>query len=350
MNFEIRLAYTEEKNEILDFIKNHWNKNHIYLKRIELFDYLHQGKTHLNVVIAKDISTNDILAIHAFIPYENFDNTFSYSSIFLSIWKVREDLNIAGLGLRTIKFIENNLEIKPILIQALGYAKEVSPLYEKLGYTIGKLSHYVLINTTLDSFEILEKGNSTNFLKEKKKQADDLHMKEIYKEDLINLNADKLNLLCEGLIPEKSKEFILAKYRDHPIYQYKYCLVLDEKNQYKLFFIYRKIRVKGSNILRIVDVLGSEQNFARIKDQLFKLITKNDSEYLDIYHFGLDNNSLINANFIDRYSTDGLIVPNYFEPFVRSNIDINYAFLTTGEVKNIKFFKGDGDQDRPSLV
>ena len=97
------------------------------------------------------------MAIHAFIPYENFDNTFSYSSIFLSIWKVREDLNIAGLGLRTIKFIENNLEIKPILIQALGYAKEVSPLYEKLGYTIGKLSHYVLINTTLDSFEILEK-------------------------------------------------------------------------------------------------------------------------------------------------------------------------------------------------
>ena len=350
MNFEIRLAYVEEKSEILDFIRNHWKKNHIYLQRIDLFDYLHQGKNHLNVVIAKDIVTSAILAIHAFIPYENFDNSFKHSSIFLSIWKVREDVNIAGLGLRTIKFIENNLEIKPILIQALGYAKEVLPLYERLGYTIGKLSHHVLINNTLDNYEILKKGNSTNFLTEKETQADDLYMRQIDQGELVNLNTDKFNFLCKGLIPEKSKEFILAKYRDHPIYQYNYCLIFDKKNEYKLFFIYRKIQINNSNILRIVDVIGSEQNFEKIKHQLLELIIKNDSEYLDIYHFGLDDKSLKKADFIDRYNSGGLIVPNYFEPFVRSNIDINYAFLSTGREKNIRFFKGDGDQDRPSLI
>ena len=348
MNFEIRLAYVNEKSEILDFIKNHWKKNHIYLQNFELFDYLHQGKKHLNVVIAKDIVSKDLLAIHAFIPYEKFDNSFRYSSIFLSIWKVREDVNIAGLGLRTIKFIENNLEIKPALIQALGYTKEVLPLYKRLGYTVGKLSHFVLINTSLNSYKILGKGKSTKLVTVREKQADDLHMKEIDPKDLVNLSAEKLNLLCKEQIPEKSKKFLLAKYRDHPVYRYHFCLVLDKEKEYKLFFVFRKIEVNGSNILRIVDVIGSEKNFVRIKNQLYKLIVQNNSEYLDIYHFGLDNDSLKGADFVDRYSNDELIVPNYFEPFAKSNIDINYAYLTTSNVKNIRFFKGDGDQDRPS--
>ena len=41
------------------------------------------------------------------------------------------------------------------------------------------------------------------------------------------------------------------------------------------------------------------------------------------------------------------IVPNYFEPFLKQNINIDYAFKSKSPYV---IFKGDSDQDRPNLI
>ena len=42
------------------------------------------------------------------------------------------------------------------------------------------------------------------------------------------------------------------------------------------------------------------------------------------------------------------IIPNYFEPFIRENIIINFAYKSKFNRKNFFLFKGDCDQERPN--
>ena len=350
MKLDIKLAETSDKKEILDFIGSYWQEDHIYLSHPSLLDYLHLEGESYNIVVVKNKENNQLLAIHAFIPYENFDGNFINSSIFLSIWKVAENINIPGLGLRTIKFIENNLQTKPSFIEALGFTKEVSPLYRRLGYKVGKLSHFVLINPSISEFNILNKDKLFRFPQMRKNIPDECILKLISPEDFKDLDEDQMNSLTEGVLPEKSKKFIASKYLNHPFYDYKYCLCVDKNEAYKMFFVYRKIEINNSNVLRIVDFMGSEEYLKNIRNQLYKLIVDQISEYMDIYHYGLKNDSLEEAGFINRYKKSGLIIPNHFEPFERINIDIRYAFLLFKQSKHIRLFKGDGDQDRPSLI
>ena len=71
---------------------------------------------------------------------------------------------------------------------------------------------------------------------------------------------------------------------------------------------------------------------------------------MDIYSYGISKKILKKAGYINRYNVKNLIVPNYFEPFVRENVDIFCAFKTSLNKKKIKLFKGDGDGDRPSII
>ena len=350
MKFEVRLAKLIEKEEILKFIENHWKKEHIYIKNTRLFDYLHLEDEKLNIVIAKNLENQEILAIHAFIPYEKFDNNFRESCIFLSIWKVREDIKIAGLGLRTIKFIENNLLKKPLFIQALGYTEEVQPLYRRLGYSVGFLSHHVLINHQVKEYKILKYTDSKISDLMFNQPEDNLILKKISSDDLNKIANDALQTIQKDFLPEKSKEYILNKYESHPVYRYRYCGCEDDSNNLKLIFIYRQVYVNGSNVLRIVDIIGSEKYFKSVSNQLTNLLLELDSEYIDLYHFGLNNVLLEEAGFVNRKKVENLTVPNHFEPFEDKNIDIQYAFLSSQNEKKIRFFKGDGDQDRPSLT
>ena len=102
------------------------------------------------VILLNDDSTKEIIGIHAFIPYSHFDDKLQTSEIFLSIWKVKEQLNIPGLGLRTLNFIKEHF--KPRLIQAMAFIKSIEPLYKRLGCEIDYLSHHVLINPEITEY------------------------------------------------------------------------------------------------------------------------------------------------------------------------------------------------------
>ena len=44
-----------------------------------------------------------------------------------------------------------------------------------------------------------------------------------------------------------------------------------------------------------------------------------------------------------------LVVPDYYEPFIRKNINLMYGYMCKYNKKNkVRILKGDGDQDRPN--
>ena len=46
---------------------------------------------------------------------------------------------------------------------------------------------------------------------------------------------------------------------------------------------------------------------------------------------------------------DQIVVPNYFEPFVKQNINLRWAIKTSNSIMT-PMFKGDCDQDRPNKL
>jgi hypothetical protein len=71
-------------------------------------------------------------------------------------------------------------------------------------------------------------------------------------------------------------------------------------------------------------------------------------EYIDLLSMGLDEKIIFKAGFSKlNFEQNELVIPNYFDPFIQSNIKIRY-FSDTKDLKNLRIYKGDGDQDRPS--
>ena len=79
------------------------------------------------------------------------------------------------------------------------------------------------------------------------------------------------------------------------------------------------------------------------------LLKKFNAEYLDFYSsekIPMYLNQYINKNSYDS----NIIIPNYFEPFVQSNIKIRGGVFFNRLKKKYFFFKAEGDSERPNLL
>tara|TARA_B100000315_G_C14534625_1_gene567844 strand:+ start:173 stop:1240 length:1068 start_codon:yes stop_codon:yes gene_type:complete len=351
MDIDIRLATQEEKKKLLEFLDNHWKKDHIYVKDIKLLEYLHldQSREIINFVIIVDKIRDEILGIHAFIPYSHFDSELEEVDIFLSIWKVKKAAKIPALGLRSIEFIQKNFNAR--LIQAMGFIEEITKLYETLGFQVGYLSHHVLFNPKIENFKVA-RNVSYSCLPPENREEDSLKLLIGQEELLEEFSSQEVNLLCRGFLPLKSKKFLFQKYLNHPNYKYELGIGVNDFNDILFLFVFREIFLESSMVLRIVDFFGQDQFIFQVANQLINLLETRKAEYLDFYQYGLNNSCLEKAYFKDRGQFKSLIVPDHFEPFEERNIDINFAYRLSNKkvTSKVRFFKGDGDQDRPSLL
>ena len=104
----------------------------------------------------------------------------------------------------------------------------------------------------------------------------------------------------------------------------------------------RKVNHLNTSVLRVIDFIGNLQTISKIGSNLIGLINKYNCEYVDIF-CNLPEKFFIDSPFINK-SKSNSIIPHYFEPFVRENIEIFYE----SSKEYLYFFKGDADGDRPN--
>lgn len=76
---------------------------------------------------------------------------------------------------------------------------------------------------------------------------------------------------------------------------------------------------------------------------------ENQIEYIDFLCSGFDQNLLTNLGFNKKEKKQ--IIPNYFEPFIKKNINVNLCTMINKYKKNkTVILKGDGDQDRINII
>ena len=321
------------------FIRDHWRNDHIFVKDTSVLYWQHKSSHAYHYMVAKH--RNKVVGVHGVIPQVQFDEALPKNQIFLGLWKVL-DTEFVGIGIALYQKILK--EYDPKFIGVIGYNELILPFYKWQGFNTGLMDHHVVLSPS-KKYKIAKVPVGIQPPKTKL-LSDNISFELISQKDLLKLNTDNMYL---HQWPLKSDTYIINRFINHPIYKYYVYAILHD-DQLLALCVIRRILQDNSVVLRFVDFMGANEVFALLGKFVLSLLDEYKAEYLDIYSHGIPNDIIEKAGFLNRQEYDGLIIPNYFEPFERKNIDLRYAYKTTQTHDSIRLFKSDGDQDRPNMI
>ena len=332
MDVRFELCPASKVDALMTFIDRHWKKDHVFVKNRALFDWQHRNEEGgYNFVLAT--LDDEIVGVLGFIPTWQFSTALKPArQLWLAIWKVRDDIGLPGLGITLLTYLRRELRAETIC--SLGLSQQVVPIYRALKYQVGQLDHYVFFHQRRTSFQLVQ-------------PPDDYHV-DCTVNDLVCSRVSDVSMLKgrESLFrskPYKDANYMRSRYLAHPVYAYEMVLI-EGTAAPTLLLVFRILRVNGASIGRIVDVQGGSILDKRYNTIVSRLIEAHDLDYMDV---------LCNLEPTDAASgfkscrTGSTVVPNYFEPFDKRRIVIDYAYQTDGDP--LVIYRGDSDQDRPNL-
>ncbi len=336
----IRFAHWDEIPAVMAFWGQHWVKDHVMSNDQELVEWQHGEEKHANFVIACN-DRNEILGFLGFIPTSHFDPNLQADEVLaLAGWRVRDDAP-AGIGIALLGFLRR--EIKHRAIAILGLNDEVRQLYERLGFTTGELTHYVMVNPELKKHTIANFPNPPASINLKSSST---RLKHIRPDELTDL--EKKITPPGSHLPRKSLAYIAQRYVAHPRYTYELFSVEKENDPVGVIIV-RQVEASGAHALRIIDCVGPVDLLHGCGPSLMDILKTAGAEYIDLQALGLDDTTLEQEGLRRIDQIPGAVVPNLFEPFVPENRPIPYALFSHDE-RPLLLFKGDGDQDRPNMM
>lgn len=343
--YHFKQCTLNDVESLVQFIDLYWQKNHILCKSRKLLNwqYFNSSENSYNFILAIADDNKEIHGILGFIPTQQFDESLVAKDLWLSIWKVRNDIKAVGMGFGLLSFLRSKL--KPESICSIGLSREVLPIYRALKYEVGVLKQYLLINYDVLNYTILSCPPAHDLKSKNLPLAESLDMTELSPDNLSTLTHQSTFFTTT---PEKSISYIINRYVRHPYYTYRFWLI-HQADKKQALFVTRNIQVGHSEIIRLIDYYGPLEALGNITLHLNRLLIKENLEYLDFMHYASSSDHLLKTGFTNLNDQKSLIAPNYFEPFVKQNISIDFAYKSTSE-KPFLIVKGDSDQDRPNLL
>ncbi len=343
MALNIDLCTLGDRRDLMNFIRDHWSANHVLARSEALMDWQHRDEANqrYNFIAARD-DDKGIVGILGFILASRYDPTFAGTgdTLWLTTWKVRPEF-AHGLGLLLLRKLDSMMA--PKWIGTVGLNLATRGIYRALGYRVDTLARHYMLNGAIGDFKLAT-------VPETFRAGAHLNSGAALRE----LNADNFMASTEGLglddsaqVPRKSRAYVHGRYLSHPFYSYRAVLITD--GPHAAICVFRECRLKDASALRLVDFVGSAGAMARAGAALQDLLQQSGAEYLDFFCSGM-RPELQAAGFreLPPAAESQIVLPGYFEPFERSNVELVYSLRGPGEAPIV--CKGDADQDRPNLL
>ena len=331
--YEIRFARYDEIRDIMDFIEKYWKSGHILSRNRSFFEYEFVVDDRVNFVIARSREVGDIHGIIGFIPSNHNPRELYGWDV---VWKVREDVAVSMLGIELKKRLRELTGVKAMLSVGDDSRTSVPIMRVIFKSFVTKMNHYYCL-ACKDEYRVarIEKKIYRNAISGFNKSVVRLYT--------IDEVKDKYKLFwSEKSIPMKDYWYIEKKYFRHPIYKYMVYGLGRSENSITSLMICREQECNGEKVLRIIDYIGEQKNFAGLGD--FFESELNKYEYIDMYCYGMCEEYILDAGMVKVQEDDANIIPDYFNPYELRNVDI---WVGSSTEKDCVFFKGDADQDRP---
>ena len=342
----ISFHFCNKKNifELKDFLKKNWKKNYILAKNKKLLDWQHLSRSNsrYNFIIAK--RNLRVVGCLGLINNSKFSKKLiSNDTIWLANWLVQKRTKISGLDF--LSFLIKNLKFKKI--GTVGGNTTTIQILKYLGFKTGKLNHFFLPNNNIKNFKLISISKNKLFLSNKKSEYKKHKIKILNGSFRLKVFGNSLHKLVKKF--GKDESYFINRYILHPYYKYKIYWIYSWNNKLLGFFVIRICDYKKEKALRIVDFFGHENALIQIAHPLKDLLIKHKAEYIDFYEYGIGSPIMKKSGLFKNSFNKKIVIPNYFEPFVKKNIKISWA-LKSAESTSTPIFKGDCDQDRPSKI
>lgn len=339
---DVRFCRHADIGDVRQFIDQYWAPNHILSWHDGLIDWQHKTANSYNFVIATN-AAGQIAGLLGFIPTTQFDAALGDEDrvLWVALWKLRDGIQEAGLGLRLLRFLTSSIPHQGIGV--LGINPSHPPMYRALGFMTGMLGHFYLPRRSSGPFSIatFPDGPPATSLSSGTTLA-------------AATAPDLDNVACalgarRRMAPAKSPRFFARRYLSHPVYRYRVHIVLRDGQPAGLLAS-RIAEHNGARCLRLVDYWGDPEAFTGLGEAVLALVEDSGAEYADfLYAASAEPDLPLRAGFLRLEPQGGIIVPNYFEPFMSRNVQISYAYR--GAVgTDFVLCRADGDQDRPTKV
>ncbi len=329
--YDIYLARYEDLDDIMNFIKDQWNPDHILAIDKEFFLYEHGIDGRISFLVARNKENQEIESILGYIPASRDKD---HLDIWTGIWKTKAGA-MAFLGMELMKRLRFMLGARTLA--GVGDNPNTTVRLTKffMKSFIEKMKQYYMLSDSVEN-SIAEIHHSVP--------------KKVYIGQKTNVNLVKefANLKKHydfeknmDVVPYKDAWYIEKRYFSHPINKYM-VYELSQNNGVEALLVMREQKYRESKVLRIIDYIGNQELFAGLHSFFEKSLSY--YEYIDFYTLGFEEKYIKNAGFVLRTEEDTNIIPNYFYPFEKCNIDI----WVDSTNPDMIFMKGDGDQDRPN--
>jgi hypothetical protein len=337
--YEIRLADRNDIDAIMHFIDKNWKRGHILSKDRGLFEYEFLEGEQVNMILAIDRNTKQMEGIFGFL-YCSHTSDMKKRDLWGSLWKVADEQNnIPFLGVELAKRVYELTGCRMHIGNGAN-PKTTIPLRRLFfGDKTGRMKQYYRLNPQVREYRVCDIRQP----REKDYKVKE-RLQKIIEISTMEQFCSLFDIEGMDVYPYKDNWYIEKRYFRHPYYQYK-LYGLKEQQGVTAVMVCRELEVEGTRILRIIDYMGNHSIFSETGAFWDNIMRKQNYEYVDFYEFGIDDAVLEDAGFVYRDDEDENVIPNYFEPFLKENVDIWVHYKYDGTT----FFKGDCDQDRPNI-
>ena len=331
MSLDIRFCRLDEVSKLQAFIREEWSADHIFVYSNALLEYQHRSRTDnsYNFAVAVD-GQGKFNAILGFIPPGHFGDAAD-DALWLSLWKTGKNCTDKGAGLALLKFLEKNISHDAII--TAGISAQAKLIYKALRFQVQTLQHhYLAINVRSSG---LSEGlrSRENFATDNQVPLMPGAMDHL----MVGGAADSIGYRC------RSAEYFVQKYERHPLYDYQVM----HAPACDITLVFRVAEVQGlGRAMRIIDCGGNIKEFSRLSEAIEATARRAEVEYVDLLAHWPSSDAVAKAGF---HAVQDEVLPNYFEPFVKKNVAIEFAVKNRNAL-DTWVFKGDGDQDRPSRI
>ena len=332
--YDIRLANVQDIDDIMRFIDIHWRKGHILSTNREYFEFEFREDENVNFVLAIDKVSKEIEALLGFV---RASQSFEKMDIWGSIWKVNnEHDNMKMLGVELQKRLKELTGCRFHNRIGMNSRTAVPIVRLHLGSTVKKMNHYYMLNDAVEEYMVAT-------IVEKNIPKYELKTGGLKKIDTFEELREKIDVNSLSSYPYKDEWYVRRKFFENPKRDYiVYGIESSTAKQIEALFVARECEYMQSKVMRILDYYGNREVLSSIGNNLKQLMYENDYEYIDFYNYGFEAEYLERAGFCLRDKQNKNVIPNYFEPFVKENVEIWVSYDSEGML----FYKADGDQDR----
>ena len=338
---DIRFCLKSDIAGIMTFLGEHWSPNHALSRSRKLMDWQHSGTSGRDYDFVGAFDRDEVFGCLGFINTSRFDPALAgCDTVWLTTWKARKDAP-PGLGLQLHAFVDKN--VPHHAIGTVGNNLQVAVIYRALRYQTGAMTQHYVLNPAMKSFCLA--GVPVGAPRAGNCERDNCVLRLCSGSDLEAMRDVFHNVEC---VPRKSACYFKTRFIEHPFYSYEVYAIEREGRPLGVLAC-RLAGAEGAKALRIVDVYAPDSALAGLAEPLQKLLVAKNAEYADFYQSGHGQDAMCAAGLLTLDSAGEVIIPNYFEPFVRRNVAINWACKIKGDGQWCPV-KADCDQDRPSIL